>query len=399
MLKIGTREFELDKLYEIDVPSSYISEAGQNAISSYLSIRQYSFEGLVTKSGERFSKYDYIDLNDTHIEYVWKTSRGTFPKRLSKYLYDDYKIILTPRDLEQIGNIAKDNSSEQNKFYVDFTQEFNWNPGDFGDAGSCFWGGNSGAREMLSVNGAYAIRFFRPKIEDPAFGRRVFYSTFTGLARAWLVKENFGFVMFNGYGIVIQQIANILATGCNLYYRKIELRNEGDVTGLLWIGARNGSSQGHGWVIGDMLMVKDITEHDFQWEELDSESCEHCGTHIRQGDDWIIGDSVYCRDCFNDLGGTCSYCGESCYSDYLTTISTGEIYCDYCRDRHCHRCDECGETFLDSKVNHLSHLESNVCNDCLEAEYSVCENCGESYLHSDLTDDLCEGCLANKEEA
>src|SRR5574337_778366 len=84
----------------------------------------------------RFNIYAFIQT----IEWRWLNHRGTLPKRISKWYYDTYHKKMSEKLASTIGNIVRKNTIPNKEYHFDFTKSFTWKDGDFGDAGSCFWG-------------------------------------------------------------------------------------------------------------------------------------------------------------------------------------------------------------------------------------------------------------------
>lgn len=129
---------------------------------------------------------------------IWKTLKGTFPRRVSRYMYKTYNIKLNVPLVRAIGNVAQQNSTQGNVVF-DFTRRISWEAGDFRDAGSCFWTDYGGSRIAMMRAEIGAIRIYSPR---GAHGR----------GRAWFYPLPEGFVLFNAYGIMqARTIANFLS--------------------------------------------------------------------------------------------------------------------------------------------------------------------------------------------
>ena len=132
---------------------------------------------------------------------IWKTLKGTFPKRVSRYMYKTYNIKVRNALLQSIGNIAQQNST-QGDVVFDFTRRISWEAGDFRDNESCFWTDYGGSRIAMMRAGIGAIRIYNP---GGTLGR----------GRAWFSPLPEGFILFNAYGIMqARTIANFL---CQLF--------------------------------------------------------------------------------------------------------------------------------------------------------------------------------------
>lgn len=272
--------------------------------------------------------------------------RGTFPKRAAQYWFARHKIKCPPEFLSALGNVARANAIEALAYHFDFTKSIDWEAGDFGDRGSCYWGSNENAREMVEENGA-AIRFFDANDD--------------GIGRAWFAPYRSSLIVFNGYGFAGDptfRIAQIVAAYLNAGYSRVRLLNNGSAYRLLYI---NGS---RGYIVGTDR-VSDTTFVDLQWEETDPE-CESCGRPTSQDDCHYTpdGDRV-CSRCFYEVCDYCESCGDAKWRDVLVYVpSEGWYVCERCFSRDYTVCVGCHDGYPDSNV-HTDHKTNNpYCDDC-----------------------------------
>ena len=122
--------------------------------------------------GTRWILYEKIR---DQVGVEWKKSTGgTFPKRLSSYVYKTFNVKLPVQLLKEIGTIVSaDNVTSDNTLLWDIfkcdTGDW-WSDGDFGDAGSCLWGSNENARFIMEQKDFYAIRVYdSDKLERKRF--------------------------------------------------------------------------------------------------------------------------------------------------------------------------------------------------------------------------------------
>src|SRR5690606_37468684 len=112
----------------------------------------------------------FYALNDSdEFEWVWKTNRGTFPKRLASLLYKKFQIKLSPEVLSTIGNKIKTNTATKATIMVDFAPLYRikwWYRGMFEDSSSCFWSERDGARKMMEDNGCWVFRLWSDKARN-----------------------------------------------------------------------------------------------------------------------------------------------------------------------------------------------------------------------------------------
>lgn len=135
---------EMRQRQTVTIPRDLVDNGARTAI-----------QGLIKDAFDLVTPADYT----TPDFWNWKTTRGTFPKRLNKWLHTQgHKA--TNDFLGKVGSIAGMSVTDKDTFEYDFDNRINWHSGDFGDYGSCYWGSNSAAKDMLRDNGAFALRFF-----------------------------------------------------------------------------------------------------------------------------------------------------------------------------------------------------------------------------------------------
>lgn len=258
-------------------------------------------------------------------QWVWMVGKGeyqgTFPKRVAKHYFKVHGLKLTAETISEIGNLAKRYSTDSDTYRFDFVDHINWQDGDFGDRGSCYWGSNAGAKLMIEENGGYAVRFF------DSLGH--------GKARAWIVQVDHNWVLFNGYGMGSNstlKIASILALYWELDFKEIDIRD----TGTLYI---NG---GRGYLIGKPEEIASIRYHRFDWDERDT--CTNCGDPVYERY-WGADEEIYCEDCYLRLFESCERCGEVFHRDSpdLEYYDDYGVLCEYCVERYFAECASCHE--------------------------------------------------------
>jgi hypothetical protein len=259
-------------------------------------------------------------------EWTWLVSGkadyvGTFPKRLSKFFFQSHGIKCPTSFMQALGNLARQHSADAITYTFDFTDTFDWDDGDFGDSGSCYWSDRTAALGMLAENAALAIRF---------------YADASGFARAWVAQlSEKRYIVFNGYGIETRKIAHIMATWLGLGYKKIRLANNGETAGMLWI---NGDS---GYLIGTSEQTAALERHDLGFDCSECYACDYCGNTMNEDDSYSTpnGES-YCQSCFYDHYDYCYYCDSTVYRDDMTYVDDNDV-CDSCFDKHYFTCETC----------------------------------------------------------
>jgi hypothetical protein len=392
----------------VRIPSNSISPRGTEVISEYL-------------------RTIHLPPLPTNWSWEWVVQKGdfagTFPKRVANYMRKVHKIKIEPQIISEIGNKARAHAEDRNIYVVDFTNEFNWHDGDFGDGDSCFWGANSEALVMLKNHNSFAIRFWEPETDglyyttteiendEPGFYPPPDYRDYcdchscvewrlthglseekrkliaqlsdktsralelaeengfrdlVGSGRAWLIPdqpEPGMLLTINAYppNFRLIRVARILATTLGLSYKKIDLKNIEQTSGKLYI---NG---GTAYLIGLPGAIDAYNEHDLMWEIPGYGSCSSCGSPLN-------------------------------YPEYE---SHGRSYCMRCARSLLKTCDRCGYMGLPDSMHHLEIADAQetgflwLCNDCF-SHYTHCSSCNEfmerRYLYRLDGQEYCRSC-------
>lgn len=108
--------------------------------------------------------------------------------------------------------------------------------------------------------------------------------------------------------------------------------------------------------------------------------CLRCGEHpIAQTDDML------CQDCELEYGNsedemytTCSCCGRRIlYDDSYYVESSGENICEYCADRECRECDNCGELYWNNEISYDKKNHDYRCEHCHSEQQELAERMRE----------------------
>lgn len=357
----------LNQMYTYNAPKGMISERGVSEIQGYMGIQHLQdgdWKALNPNNARRLlpalpAGWDWTWVVTGRGEYV-----GTFPKRVGKWLYKENSLKAPATFLQELGNIARRHTEDNITYTYEFVNRFDWQAGDFGDRGSCYWGGHSGAREVMENEGGLAIRF---------------YNDGKGFGRAWIapIDENL-YIVFNGYGFThypTLTIARVLAAHVGGSYKKIGLLNHGSSAGLLYINSDNG------FIVGSPDAIAEYSEYDLQWGE--GITCENCGDELYEDDMYHgVDGERYCEHCFYQEYTYCGRCGETTHNDDAHYIEyRSEDVCEYCYDRYYVRCEGCENSFLDGDCTDVNGV--SYCNeDCLAEHTYECEHC-ESRLDNE----------------
>jgi len=203
--------------------------------------------------------------------------------------------------------------------YLDITLHADWEDGQFGKDGSCWWGCYYQSRPTLILNGGGAIRFFNtPRRPDSGF------TDWDGYGRMWFapfepedfhLADSVGFVVFNQYGIGLRN------AGLKLLFSKLL----GEPVIVTEIGFQPNTREydvpyvnGHSGYAITKLPIPVGYQYAPDWDYSDDvdeytmiHSCYNCGDRLRQ-DEEIYDDQTdefYCSDCFDRLFTQCPHCG------------------------------------------------------------------------------------------
>lgn len=284
--------------------NDYVSSYGISQIAEYID-KQYAF-----------------DLQrDSQVEWRWMHQDRKLTTRIKKYMFDEYGIRLTPKDLETIGNFASQNYLPKTKLWYDITDKLGWQAGDFGDYGSCYWTSRVGAKEMLYEHGALAMRLWKP-----IYGQE---DQFEGYARAWLYPiTDDTHVIFNAYGEHLNTFGILTATVSGHDYKSIGLCNNKYFRGTLWI------NNGKGILVGPPSALDKYWDYDFGWPEINYPSCYKCDRSLNEGI-FTLSNQTYCARCYDSLVRMCDVCGGemSVYmSRYIIRGNRELLICYDCYD-------------------------------------------------------------------
>lgn len=314
---------ELGKIFTLTDEPGTITPHGRRQIEAFIAAQRINSDDWKAVNPNEPRIY----LQTLPETWVWKwlvqkgEYRGTFPKRVSSFYYKVHGLKTPETFNTQIGNLAKTHSQTTETHTFDFTDSFDWYDGEFGDSNSCFWGSNSAALDMLTDNGALAIRFYDEN-ED-------------GFARAWIVPIDDRYIVFNGYGLQTVEIAQVFARFLGLDYSYLTLANNRTAGGVLYI---NGA---YGYIVGETSQITNIRHHDFKFDEIDG--CESCGRSLNQHDAYYSPNGYpYCQDCFYEIYDTCEKCGETYDRDDFRLTADEQLLCERCL-REYNECESCYE--------------------------------------------------------
>ncbi len=263
--------------------------------------------------------------------YVFTSSAGNLQKRIKK-LFKQRGIEVSPEVLSEISDIIS-KARNGSRTAMDFNTDFNWNSGDFGDRGSCYW-----------TDREYCRRFMQ---NDARFGAvRFFDSEGKGIARAWTYYDepSDSVVVWNAYGYNLEVIAKRVAQYLNVVNEKtVRLYANNDSVEYLYI------NNGHGIVLGEYAFDKLNMKVDVDPYREYNYECDDCGAGTN--DVWSVWNGNHvCHACYQDHYFLCERCNEA--------VETGEgwdvrivgrvngpnatqSWCPNCQEDHTFTCDTC----------------------------------------------------------
>lgn len=313
--------------------------------------------GDAVRSKARFDDLVSNKMVVTDKNYLPQGNTGKIAKRIQRWAYREYKCKFSPDQLERIGEISdtyKTFEGSSNKpVMFDFVDKINWKAGEFGDKGSCFWGGRDAIKELFPFYGVKAVRFYTksPNSDDGL----------QGFARAWVhndfPKKGY-FIIFNAYGLILTQIASNLVSYLSRIrkttynYWEVNLVNNERISGTVYI------NNGIGIVIGP-----DTNEFDRDQEfdmNLDASAfekvtCRRCKKTFYKKDmvahsDWHS--YFMCHECINEGYTICSYRGSVIEVAGAIELYNG-TYVTYDCANQLEICDSCGGKVL---RNHMEPI-------------------------------------------
>lgn len=350
----------------------------------------------------------------------WTTKQGNWPKRFAKVIKQRRGQKLNSDFLSVVGKIARESCVEDTGRDLIITENFDWEPGTYGDTESCFWGCRAGAKLLLEDNGGMAL-LIHGSNDEP-------------LARAWCVPYENSYIVFNCYAvrkcpITIVTFARALSDLFNLaYYRNIGLTCRGINCGPLWINHSDEVSDwegGRAYIIGPQS-VSTIEKVDLEYDPLYCDNCEDecdtdayveegkvlcqccwessnicycCEKRVHEDDVYTVEDEVLCPRCFDHEAFTCFECEYHFWKSDRIEIE-GRMYCKDCVSRHYVECSVCSTLIRKSETCGIDGNDEVYCEKCWEEHTFECRECCDRFDRRDEEAgqeyDLCNKCFKRK---
>jgi len=277
----------------------------------------------------------YISSSEWEQNIGWEfiTRKGKVGKRILAHCHDrEYN---KPSDaiISKISQTIREYEIRNTEFRVDITSYFDWEDGEFGKGGSCWWGQeNYGhSRDTLSDAGGFGLRFYDRRNN--------------GTGRTWILPhiEHNRIYLFNHYGdsnlktsalilkaLFPELLQNFIATHSHHFenYESIPYINDNRGTIL---HLRDDELE-------DYIELGIDVNYDGKYYNQNASRCAHCRDVLDE--DNTYGDG-YCKSCFNDLFYTCCKCDRTRDIDELIRDEDGDAYCEQCASRYLYHCTEC----------------------------------------------------------
>lgn len=310
------------------------------------------------------------------------------------------------------------------------TRDIWWRNGDFGDYGSCYWGDNFAARDMLENDDRFqaflvyhierddlkedwkniVTRFYQdadtPLREKQRGCLGWLNANAYSVGRAWTMEDYGGYYVFNGYAKqhwddgrvtnyddnVTAKMAGALVSALNQQVELVApdkpkfqaqytyISNDGDTDGVLYINSGTGYYVSQNIKVGKDYSIDFLIEDERTW-------CPHCEEYrdAEFYDVHITGrwssTEMWCEDCVENDALVCDDCNEYAYgSSYELVRPNGRVtVCQVCfENMSVEQCWHCGSDveYKDTtpvQIEQCSH-DVLVCPDC-EEDFPVCSKC------------------------
>lgn len=371
-------EVELHKIIQHSQEGNLVIQEGRMEITDFLysqSLRHDEWTkvlkpNFVEETG--MARLPYLPPDwDWRINTQDKASpyRGKIAKRIEAYYRKVHGVKEFPASVAQrVGELAGMYAATSDTYYMDFTNNLNWKAGDFGDSGSCFWGGRNMARRVMQKNGVLAVRFYK-SIE----GQR-------GIARAWIVLNvpfEGAVIVYNGYsgerwGDATRVITTVLSSYFKLPFRDFIFRSKTEGTG----GNVYINDNGRCFLIGEERSIKLWEHYEFDWKSKVIAQCHITSEDIIEGDDYLEvdfnGRRVFVmRQAWEERASTCPHCDMMDLKENFVDVH-GITYCSNCIVNYCVKCSKCEQFELMGDMAWVEGEGMSVCPNCYDTVSFCC---------------------------
>ena len=355
-------EISYGKMYSHQSDRSIISKAAIHDLSSYITgkVDHLAIDKRCDASAD--------SINNFLIQYVGRdfiNHDGKYMKRVNKELRG-IGFINMKKHINTMSQIVNEGIVQGEIVQFAFTDVLDWQDGDYGDGGSCFWSCHSHNRDMLEKAGHAAV---------------LFYKGGKGIARAWALKAIFGGTRYMGLTNfynrytslrrldMIYAIEKRFALKSMNYHLNSNIYMNGD-SALL--GKTLPSNQDDGWI--DIESFRG-GKYDCQSGEGGVE-CSRCGDYVHEDDAYYVQGDMLCENCYERYAGRCWHCGECSYTENMAYSG-----------------------FVFTRGGDV--IDEHICEGCINS-YATCYNCGMAvhYNKAESIDceDYCPNCVEEAQE-
>lgn len=382
-----------------DIPLTYVEGRGKWG--------QDVYNGMYNGTGYRSYLEDWINIRGCIENSLYCTKEGKFMIRLNKAFHKVHGVKLPEKFIGVMGSNLNNHIEKPSSYTFDFTNVFDWEDGEFGHDGSCWFpgGGYSDSLPTFQNGGGWAIRFYGHGVENSDSKENKYNR---GIARTWIYPNYDSLTCFNTYGNEIKDVFAVLK-----HVMKQYTQDEVKLTTRIYIGNNRSSSipyvnGGSGFTVSDCKEWNQSDSAYFNMEVVECEddddnhcTCEHCSRRVHIDDSTYVNDTVLCDSCFDDECDTCYHCGDADFTDNMTEMDdTHHVYCQHCLDRHVDyiTCDSCSEYFENDDYVITEDTGCTYCSDCAEDRVIRCEECSEPVENHEAVDgeNYCESCAIDK---
>lgn len=335
------------------------------------------------KSGQSFCNYS--------IDWSKPTNGARWTTALAKQCYQRFGLKI---DKEHIGNLIAPIERERKIALELYRGPINWEDGEYGDTGSCYWGERAYAKTVLEELSHCSIRaYLGEQIEDGQ-----------GIGRCWGVPIQSGLVLFNAYGadssgyLNLHFYAEALAAHLSSHgvsgfdWKEVSLTANQETCGTLYINHAIGIYFGK-----PESKVFSRSRLDISYEDETSRACcDCCGTCVDEDDLTYIeceGNSV-CRDCLDNYVYLDSR-GDYVPQDIVSTLCEDDTEYVITED-HC-TCGHCDHPTLELIEWRDSRRRTHQTGGGCTPDICDCAECGENWETGSLDDNgTCPDCAESR---
>lgn len=113
----------------------------------------------------------YTKVLPYKFDYEWVNKEGKLSSRIEKFLYKDYGVKLENTEKERLGQLSRLATANQGSTYYAGLRPINWKAGDYGDRGSCFWGGSRSNKTSIKKAGGKGFVLHNPENPNEKLSR------------------------------------------------------------------------------------------------------------------------------------------------------------------------------------------------------------------------------------